>query len=84
LNDGDEIPEVSLKNLSNELMHNIKTIRNLFYETKRGRVDYHALKKSDEYLLSRLMTNGLQKFDPSRLFGRREKIAFWSTCIILV
>ena len=63
MNDGDEIPEVSLENLSNELMHNIKTLRNLFYETKRGRVDYHALKKSDEYLLSRLMTNGLQKCD---------------------
>ena len=77
LNDGDEIPEVSLDNLSHELMRNIRKLRNKFYETKRGRVDYQALKESDEYRHYRILTNGLKKFDPSRLMGRREKIAFW-------
>lgn len=77
LNEGDKIPDVPLENLSNELMHNIKKLRNRFYDTKRGRVDYHTLKKSAEYLQYHLLTNGLQKFDPSTLLGRREKIAFW-------
>jgi hypothetical protein len=77
LNNGDEIPEVPLDNLSHELMRNIRKLRNKFYETKRGRVDYQALKESDEYRHYRLLTNGLKKFDPSRLSGRREKIAFW-------
>lgn len=77
LNDGNEMPEVSLDSLSHELMRNMRQLRNRFYDTKRGRVDYHALKESEEFRNYRLLSNSLQKFDPSRLLGRKEKIAFW-------
>jgi hypothetical protein len=77
LNDGDEMPDVHPENLSSELMLSIRRLRNRFYDTTRGRVDYHALRESEEYHQYRLLTNGLHKFDPSRLLGRREKIAFW-------
>jgi hypothetical protein len=58
-------------------MMSIRGLRNSFYDTTRGRVDYKALKESDNYRKYCLLTNGLQKFDPACLIGRREKIAFW-------
>jgi hypothetical protein len=77
LNDGDEIPDVPPENLGSELMRSIGHLRDKFYDTTRGRVDYQALRESDEYRHYRLLTNGLHHFDPSLLSGRREKIAFW-------
>ena len=78
LNEGDEMPEVVPERLASELMLSIRRLRNSFYDTTHGRVDYQALKQSDEYRQYRLLTNGLQKFDLSGLVGRREKIAFWA------
>ena len=77
LNDGTEMPGLLSENLSSELMRSIKGLRDRFYDTKRGRVDYSSLIKSEEYQQYRILTNGLQKFDPSKLTSRREKIAFW-------
>ena len=77
LNDGKDMSEVPDKNLSYELMRNIRKLRDMFYDTKHGRVDYHKLADSDAYRHYRLLTNGLQIFDPSSLLGHREKIAFW-------
>ena len=58
-------------------MRTIGKLRNRFYDTGRGRVDYPALLQSEEYRRYRSLANGLQKFDPARLLGRSEKIAFW-------
>ncbi|UCE79217.1 MAG: DUF547 domain-containing protein [Nitrospiraceae bacterium] len=77
LNDGKEMPDVPEENLGSELMQSIRKLRDTFYDTKRGRVDYQKLIDSDAYRTYRLLTNGLQKFNPSSLLGRREKIAFW-------
>jgi hypothetical protein len=77
LNDGEELPDVASENLGAELMLSIRRLRDEFYDTTRGLVDYKALKESDEYRNYRLLTNGLRRFDPSRLLGRKEKIAFW-------
>ncbi|KHE92155.1 MAG: DUF547 domain-containing protein [Candidatus Scalindua rubra] len=77
LNDGKDMSNVPEENLSSELMKSIRKLRYMFYDTKRGLVDYHKLTDSDEYRTYLLLTNGLQKFDPSSLLGHREKIAFW-------
>ncbi|GAX62543.1 hypothetical protein SCALIN_C34_0094 [Candidatus Scalindua japonica] len=77
LNDGKYMSDVPDKNLSSELMQSIRRLRDMFYDTTRGRVDYHKLADSDAYRTYRLLSNGLQKFDPSSLLGHREKIAFW-------
>jgi hypothetical protein len=77
LNDGKEVPDVSEEKLSSELMQSIRKLRDEFYDTQRGRVDYQKLTDSDAYRSYRLLTNGLQQFDPTSLLGRREKIAFW-------
>ncbi|HDN94810.1 MAG TPA: DUF547 domain-containing protein, partial [Nitrospirae bacterium] len=78
LNDGDEMPDVPSEKIGSELMQSIRRLRNSFYDTTHGRVDYKALKESEEYRQYRLLTNGLQTFDPAVLIGRREKIAFWT------
>jgi hypothetical protein len=77
LNNGRDMPDIPEETLSSELMQSIRKLRDMFYDTKRGRVDYQKLTDSDAYRTYRLLTNGLQKFDPTSLLGRREKIAFW-------
>ncbi len=77
LNEGREEPEVAPEELAAELMRSIRRLRDLFYDTSRGLVDYDRLRESPEYRGYRLLTNGLRSFDLSRLLGRREKLAFW-------
>ncbi len=77
LNDGDEIQDVPPENIGSELMRSIGDLRDKFYDTTRGRVDYQALRESDEYRHYRLLTNTLHKFDPAGLLDSRGKIAFW-------
>jgi hypothetical protein len=78
LNDGSEMPDVAPEALAGQLMQSVRSLRDAFYDTARGVVDYGRLKESDEYRDYRLLTNGLRSFDPSNLLGRREKIAFWT------
>ncbi|TFG37708.1 MAG: DUF547 domain-containing protein [Syntrophobacterales bacterium] len=77
LNDGDEMPDCGIQNLSGELMHSIRALKDRFYNTERGLVDYEQLKDSPEYRSYRILTNGLRQFDPEMIMGRKEKIAFW-------
>jgi hypothetical protein len=77
LNTGQEMLDVPPENLSAELMRCVRRLRDEFYDTKRGRVDYDGLRQSDEFKKYRVLTNGLRAFSPSMLVGRREKLAFW-------
>jgi len=77
LNDGNDIPDIDPPRLAGELMHSIRTLRDRFYDTGRGLVDYEGLRHSREFKDYRLLTNGLKRFDPVCLTGRREKLAFW-------
>ena len=77
LNSGDKTCEVSSGELAGALMRSIKALRDAFYDTSRGLVDYHRLRKSDEYERYRSLTSGLRDFDLQRLVGRRHKLAFW-------
>jgi len=78
LNDGEDQPDTPSVELGQELMRCIRRLRDQFFDTRRGRVDYEGLKESAEYRQYRLITNGLRTFDPSQLLGRKEKIAFWT------
>jgi hypothetical protein len=77
LNEGSELPDIPPENLAVALLRSIRQLRDLFYDTNRGRVDYGRLKESAEYRLYRSLSNGLRRFDPSKLLGRKEKLAFW-------
>ena len=77
LNDGDEMPSCGIQNLAGELMRSIRTLRDRFYNTERGLVDYEQLKDSHEYRSYRVLTNGLRQFNPEMIMGRKGKIAFW-------
>ncbi|MDW7709237.1 MAG: DUF547 domain-containing protein [Deferrisomatales bacterium] len=77
LNDGAELPDVPPGELAGELMRCVRALREAFYDTARGRVDYDRLRDSGEYRRYRVLTNGLRSFDLRLLVGRREKLAFW-------
>ncbi len=78
LNSGDQAPEVASDNLAGDLMRCIRVLRDAFYDTKRGLVDYGALRESKQYQQYRVLTNSLREFDLRRLVGRRDKLAFWT------
>jgi hypothetical protein len=77
LNSGDEMPTCDTASISAELMHSIRAMRDNFYDTKRGLVDYEAMKESEEYKSYRRLTNGLREFYVAMLVGRKEKLTFW-------
>jgi hypothetical protein len=49
LNNGDEMPDIDPVKLSGELMQTIRRLRDRFYDTSRGLVDYDRLKVSPEF-----------------------------------
>jgi len=77
LNNGNDTIGIDPDNIAGELMRSIRGLRNQFYDTERGIVDYEHLKNSSEFRTYRILTNGLRKFNPSCLTGRKEKLAFW-------
>jgi hypothetical protein len=77
LNTGGELPKCETAKLAGELMRGIRALRDGFYDTDRGQVDYERMKNSPEFTHYRTLTNGLRAFDPSSLMGRKEKLAFW-------
>ncbi len=77
LNSGDETSEEPPEVLAGALMRSIRTLRDAFYDTSRGLVDYQALRDSAEYQAYRRQANGLRHFDLCQLVGRRDKLAFW-------
>ena len=77
LNSGSEEPSCSLEELSGELMKSIRAMRDSFYDTGRGIVDYEDLGKSDQFREYRILSNGLKIFDLDALEKREDQLAFW-------
>lgn len=77
LNSGREEPSCPPEELAAELMRGIRSMRDSFYDTERGLVDYEALKGSDRFRDYRILTNGLREFNPENLIQREERLAFW-------
>jgi hypothetical protein len=77
LNSGQNKPGIKPENLAAELMKSIRNMRDSYYDTQRGLVDYERLRQSPEFQHYRILTNGLKVFSPGKLKGREEKLAFW-------
>jgi hypothetical protein len=77
LNDGEEMPDVDSEDIGAELMKCIRRLRDKYYDTKRGLVEYEGLGQGPDFQTYRRLTNGLKNFDPAGLVGRKEKLAFW-------
>jgi hypothetical protein len=78
LNDGREMPGVDPEKIAGELMQTIRKLRDKFYDTHRGLVEYDRLKGSPEFKNYRILANGLRELKPSFLMGRKAKLAFWT------
>ena len=77
LNSGSKQADCSLDELSGELMKSIREMRDTFYDTGRGLIDYDALKRSEAFAQYRTLTNRLREFAPDTLADRAMKLAFW-------
>lgn len=76
LNRGREAADVPRERLSQEILSGIRDIKTRYY-TRRGTVDYEAIRGSGEYRQYKRLTNALRTFDPGLLRDENEKLAFW-------
>jgi hypothetical protein len=77
LNSGSETLPRRTEDLAGELMKDIRRMRDGFYNTERGLVDYDAIRDSKAFSEYRALTNELRTFDLSALAGHNERLAFW-------
>lgn len=77
LNSGSEMGDVNPDDLAGGLMQCVRALRDAFYDTARGRVNYDGIRSSSEYESYQRLANRLREFDLQRLVGRRNKLAFW-------
>ncbi|MEW6334162.1 MAG: DUF547 domain-containing protein [Thermodesulfobacteriota bacterium] len=77
LNEREQTTElVSRADISQKMFGAIREIKGRYY-TPRGRVDYAAIKRSDEYREYRKIAAGLRGFDLHVLQNHNERLAFW-------
>jgi len=77
MNRSEAVPASGADDVASCLMRTIRDLRNSFYDTGRGRVDYDALRQSREYEEYRTLTSELCLFDVTTLKTREERLAFW-------
>ncbi|WP_051463255.1 MGH1-like glycoside hydrolase domain-containing protein [Deferrisoma camini] len=63
--------------LSGRLLETLGDLRDRFFDTARGVVDYEGISASPEYGAYRALTRSLDSFDPAALAARTERLAFW-------
>jgi hypothetical protein len=62
---------------ASDLMAALGALKERFYDQDRGRVDYGAMKGSEDYDRYRQSAAGLRSFDLASLSSENEKLAFW-------
>jgi hypothetical protein len=77
LNSGGEEAPRPMGELAGQLMKSIRQMRDAFYDTGRGLVDYEALGSSPAFRQYRALTNGLRDFDLDTLISDEKRLAFW-------
>jgi len=77
LNEVSGVIPVPAEDLAPKLMSSIGELKDIFYSMDRGRVDYEAMKRSEEYRSYLESVAYLKVFDLKSLMTREEKLAFW-------
>jgi GH15 family glucan-1,4-alpha-glucosidase len=60
-----------------ELKKSLGRLQGAFFDTRLGRVDYGAMKRSESFRNYRSLASGLRSFDPATLVTDSQKKAFW-------
>lgn len=60
-----------------ELKKSLSRLQGAFFNTRLGRVDYGAMKRSESFRKYRNLASGLKGFDPATLVTDSQKKAFW-------
>ncbi|MEF9425752.1 MAG: glycoside hydrolase family 15 protein [Candidatus Mariimomonas ferrooxydans] len=85
LNDGEPRIDIPPKEIAVHLKGSMNVLRGAFFDTKKGRVAYEHMQKSEAYTEYLELSYILKKMDPGKLKTREEKIAFWiNLCNVIV
>lgn len=77
LNDGAREAVPPGEDPASDLMESIGNLKRLFYDTRRGRVDYRTMGSSEAYGRYRRRAAALKDFNLETLETREGKMAFW-------
>ncbi len=77
LNDGEPQHDIPPKEIAAHLKNSMNVLRGAFFDTKKGRVAYERMQKSQAYAEYLDLSYTLKNMDLSELNTREEQIAFW-------
>ena len=77
LNDGGPPQDIPTKNIAMRLKDSMNILRGAFFDTKRGRVSYEQMQRSEAYREYVELSYSLKKMELKELKSREERLAFW-------
>jgi len=77
LNDGEPPQDIPSREIAVRLKNIMNTLRGAFFDTKRGRVAYERMRKSEVYRECVELSYTLKKMNLKDLISRDEQLAFW-------
>ncbi len=77
LNDGEPRQDIQPKEIAMHLKNSMNVLRGAFFDTKKGRVAYERMQKSQAYGEYLELSYTLKKMDLNELKSMEERIAFW-------
>jgi len=77
LNEGKAPQDIPVKDIAMKLKDSMNILRGAFFETKRGRVAYEQMERSEAYRKYVESSYSLKKMELEELKSREERLAFW-------
>jgi GH15 family glucan-1,4-alpha-glucosidase len=77
LNDGEPRQDIPTKNIAMKLKDSMNILRGAFFDTKRGRVSYERMQRSEAYWEYVELSYSLNKMELKEDKNREDRLAFW-------
>jgi len=77
LNEGKAPQDIPIKDIAMQLKDSMNILRGAFFDTKRGRVAYEQMERSETYRKYVESSHSLKKMELGELKTREEGLAFW-------
>ncbi len=78
LNRGQSSERIPSREIAQKLRHTMNLLRGAYFDANKGRVAYERMAESEVYSHYVDISRNLNHFDPRRLHGKEDKIAFWA------
>ncbi|MFQ6079136.1 MAG: DUF547 domain-containing protein, partial [Thermodesulfobacteriota bacterium] len=77
LNEGRASEDIPIKDIAMKLKDSMNILRGAFFDTKRGRVAYEQMQRSEAYTQYVELSHSLKKMELDELERKEERLAFW-------